>query len=172
MTLSMDLITQLSAVYSGDNDFGGPRFTPVMEKRLSLTNGTGVNQADLPYFKERTVASGGTDDIDLAGALADVYGTTIDAAELVIFYLINQPRSGAANTTALTIGGGSNPFLGFLGGTAPTLGPIAPGGGVVLFAGAAAGLGTVTAGTGDIIRIANGSGAANTYQIALAARSA
>jgi hypothetical protein len=172
MTLRMDLITQLSAVYAGDSAFGGPKFTPVMEKRLALTDGTGVNQADIPYFNERTVADGASDDIDLAGVLADVYGATIASAELVIFYLINQPKSGGVNTTALTIGGGSNPFLGFLGGTAPTLGPIQPGAGVVLFAGAAAGLGSVTADTADILRITNAAGAANSYQIAFAARSA
>ena len=42
----------------------------------------------------------------------------------------------------------------------------------MLAAGDAAGLGAVTAGTGDILRIANSSGATAKFQIAILARSA
>jgi len=139
---------------------------------VNLTNGTAANQADLIYAAARTVADGANDDIDLAGALADIYGTTIDAAELVAFLLINTPVSGAANTTALTIGGATSAFNGFLGGTSPTIGPIQPGGIVLIGAGHASGIGAVSASTADILRVANAAGAANTCQIGIIARSA
>ena len=42
----------------------------------------------------------------------------------------------------------------------------------MLFSGDAAGIGAVTAGTGDILRIANSSGASATYQIGIVGRSA
>lgn len=87
-------------------------------------------------------------------------------------FIINASRSGVANTTALTIGGGSNPVVGFLGGTTPTIGPIRPGGFVFIACPDAAGIGAVTAGTGDILRIANASGAAAVYQIAILGRTA
>lgn len=141
---------------------------------LSLADGTGAGQADLNYLAERTVASATNDDLDLAGVLASALGETVAGAELVALAIINAPRNpaDAANTTNLTIGLGSNPVLGFLGGTLPTIGPLKPGAGILLFAGDAAGLGAIAAGTGDILRIANSSGAAAKYQIAIIARSA
>jgi hypothetical protein len=152
----------------GGNDFGGPRFTPRVEKRLALTNGTGANQADICWLDERTLSSGASDDLDLVGALTDAMGVTVNVAELAGIIFI----AGGANTTSLTIGGGSNPFVGFLGGTNPTVGPLPAGTVLLLATPAAAGLGTVTADTADILRVTNGSGAEATYQIGLIARSA
>jgi hypothetical protein len=168
MSLSVDVLAQLAITQVGDNDFGGPRFDPRVEKRIALTNGTGANQADICWLDDRTLASGASDDLDLAGALSDALADTVNMAELVGVVVI----AAASNTTSLTIGGGSNPFLGFLGGTSPTVGPL-PGGTVFLLVSpGAAGIGTVTADTGDILRITNGSGANASYKIGLIGRSA
>lgn len=170
MTVSATLTARLAAVQAGGNSFSD-RFQPTLELVQKFTDGTGANQADLLYADERTVSDGANDDIDLAGVLSDAFGSTLTFAELVGMVLINKPLSGS-NTTDLTVGGGSNPFVGFLGGTTPTIGPLKPGAALMLFAGDAAGIGTVTASTADILRIANSAGAANTYQIALLGRSA
>lgn len=162
---------QASATQSGGNAFSDT-FTPALSKALALTDGTTANKADLIYANERTVGDGADDDIDLAGVLTDAFGATITMAEMVAIVVINEQEDGTANTTDLTLGGGSNPFVGFLGGTTPTIGPIKPGGAFCLFAGDAAGIGTVTAGTADILRITNSAGAANTYQIAIIGRTA
>lgn len=172
MSLTTDLLVSLSARQTGANDFAAARFTPTMATRLKTVDGTSANQADILFLDERTVASGANDDIDLDGVLADAFGTTVEIAEVVALFIINGPRSGAANTTALTVGGGSNPFVGFLGGTTPTVGPIRPGGFFMIGAGDAAGIGSVTGGSADVLRVANGSGAAATYQIGIVARSA
>lgn len=172
MTLSASLLTQWDFLQRGSHDFGTDKFTPQVKSLITLADGTAANQADLLFVDQRAVATGANDDIDLAGVLSDAFGATITAAELVGLMVVNAPRSGAANTTDLTIGGGSNPVTGFLGGTTPTIGPIKPGGMVCLAAGNAAGIGAVTAGTADILRIANSSGATATYQIAIVARSA
>jgi hypothetical protein len=169
---SATLTARLSAVDLGTNDFGGPVFNPTMEAIISLTNGTAAGQADLVFFDERTVASATNLDLDLNGVLLDAFGVTINAVELVALFIINAPRSGAANTTALTLGGGTNPVLGFLGGTIPTIGPIRPGSFVLIGSTDAAGYGAIVAATGDILRIANAAGASNTFQIAFIARSA
>lgn len=170
MSLKATLTTKLTAVQSSSGAYKG-RFTPSLEKIQVFSNGTSANQADLIYADERTVGDGANDDIDLSGVLTDTFGSTITAAEVVGLLIINQQADGTANTTDLTIGAGSNPFLGFLGGTTPTVGPLKPGASFMLFAGDAAGIGTVTAGTGDILRVANSAGAAATYQIAIVARS-
>lgn len=169
---SATLVAQLRANQVGANDFGGPNFTPEIQAILNFTNGTGANQANILWADQRTIATAANDDLDLNGVLTNAFGATVSAVELVAIIVINAPRSGAANTTNLTIGGGANPVTGFLGGTTPTIGPIRPGGFVFLGCGDAAGLGAVTAGTGDILRIANSAGASATYQIAILARNA
>ena len=172
MPLTGNWAVSLIAKLTSATDFSTAVYEPTVRATQALTSGTGAGQADLLFADVRTVAGGANDDLDLAGGLTDVYGNTITMAELVGVLLINAPQSGTANTTDLTLGGGSNPVAGFLGGTAPTIGPIKPGG--VLFIGAsdAAGLGVVTAGTGDILRISNSAGASATYQVAILGRSA
>lgn len=172
MPVTATLVAQMRINQTGANDFGGPSFTPEISKVIALADGTSAGQANIVWCDQRTVSSASNDDLDLSGSLTDAFGATVTAAELVAIIVINGPASGAANTTNLTIGGGSNPVVGFLGGTTPTIGPIQPGSFVFLGSSAAAGFGAITAGTGDILRIANSSGASATYQIAILARSA
>lgn len=149
------------------------RFNPVLNHLHSLTSGTGQDQADIFYFSERTVASATNDDIDLVGSLADIYGDTVSPAEIVGFFVINQQADGTANTTNLTIGAGSNPWQGWIEGTTKTIAPIRPGGIFAIYNPDGDGAwGNLAAGTADILRIANSSGASNTYVFGLIARSA
>jgi len=172
MALTSELTVRLKARQTGANDFGGPDFTPVVEALLQLTDGTAANQADILWADQRTVASATNDDLDLAGVLSSAFGATIAAAEIVAILVINKPKTGTANTTNLTIGVGTNPVVGYLGGTSPTVGPLRPGGVFLIASPDVAGVAAVTAATGDILRVANSSGAAATYQIAILARSA
>lgn len=158
---------------AGANAFSsGPYWNGSLEFLATLSDGTTAGKADLSYMAERTVATATNDDIDLAGVLTDALGATVTAAELVAIMIVNRQLDGTANTTNLTIGAGLNPVVGFMGGTTPTIGPIKPGGVFMLAAADAAGLGAVTAGTGDILRIANSAGATNKYLVAILARSA
>lgn len=172
MPLTTSIRAALLPVYTKSVDFGEAVFRPELVAEFALASGVGANNADQLFTDERTVASATNDDLDLAGVLADVFGATLTMVNLVALFVYNQPRSGVANTTNLTIGGATNPFVGFLGGTTPTIGPIRPGGFVMLGCPATLGLGVVTASTADILRIANSSGAAATYQIGIVARSA
>lgn len=172
MPLSSTVRVRVAASQTGSNDFGGPAFSPEMETAINLANGTGPNQADLLFVDERTVAASTNDDIDLNGVLSQAIGGSFTAAEIVAIVIINAPKSGTANLSSLTIGGGTNPFLGFLSGTTPAIGPIGPGGHLSIGSPGATGLGTVTAATADILRIANGAGGPATYQIALIGRTA
>jgi hypothetical protein len=169
---SATIVAQIRATQTGSNDFGGPAFTPTIEKITALTAGTGANQADILWMDERTVATAANDDLDLNGVLADAFGATVNMVEIVAVFVINEPRSGVANTTNLTVGAATNPVTGFLGGTTPTFGPIRPGNFLLFGGGNIGGAGVVTPSTGDILRIANSSGASATYQIAILARSA
>jgi len=153
---------------SGGADFGPQRFQGSVSALLQLTTGTGANQADIVWADERTVASATADDIDLYGVLTSALGQTINAVEVVAFLLINAPLdpSAAANTTSLTVGGDAA--------AVPNIssGPLGPRSVMLLADPDAGGLATVTATTGDVIQVTNGSGAAATYQILIVARSA
>lgn len=172
MAINGEIVVSLNMEQTGSHDFGGPLLEADMRALLQLTDGTGVNQADRLFIDQRTVASASNDDLDLAGVLADALGATITFAEIVAIFIINAPKTGNANTTDLTVGLGTNPFVGFLGGTTPTMGPLKPGAFAMIGGGGAAGIGTVGAGSSDILRIANSSGAPATYQIAIVGRSA
>ena len=173
MTISASIRAAFSVSQSGAAAFGAsPSWSAAIDEVLSFANGTAANQADIAYVAERTVTSGANDDIDLAGVLTDALGATITAAELVALMIINKAKDGTANTTNLTIGGGSAPVTGFLGGTTPTIGPIPPGGVVMLASPGATGLGAVTATSADILRVANSAGATAKYVVAILARSA
>lgn len=172
MPLTTKIKASIEATQTGSNDYGSPRFTPQLSALIDLASGTIADSADLIFVDERTVASATNDDIDLAGVLSNALGGTLTFVEIVAILIINKSKAGVANTTNLTIGAGANPFVGFLGGTTPTIGPIRPGGVLLLAAPADVGIGAVTAGTGDILRIANSSGAPATYQIAIVGRSA
>jgi hypothetical protein len=168
MPLSATVSVGIDFNQSGSADFGPQRFEGKVSTLLQFANGTGANQADILFADERTVASNTNDDLDLAGVLSNAFGQTITAAKVVAVLLINKPllASDPANTTNLTLGGSSNPV--------PSLssGAIGPGGAVLLVDPDAGGLATVTASTGDILRVANSSGAAAKYQILILARSA
>lgn len=149
-----------------------PQWNGSVEVSQTFEDGTTANKIDIIYAAQRTVNSASNDDIDLAGALSSALGSTITAAEVVAIMIVNQQKDGTANTTNLTIGNGSNPYSGFVGAAAHTVGPIRPGGMFLIMNPDATGLGTVTAGTGDILRVANSSGASASYQVAILARTA
>lgn len=174
MGLKAEILARLNVRQTGSQDFGGPDFSGSMQALVQLVDGTGEGQANIAFMDERTVLTAANDDIDLAGVLTDAFGATVAGAEIVCLFVINKPRldTDAANTTNLTIGVGTNPVTGYLGGTTPTIGPIRPGDFVMFGGPNVGGFGVITAATGDILRIANSAGATAKYQIGLIARNA
>ena len=173
MPLTTSFLLSLRGVLTGTTDFGAPTSAPDMTVNYTTADGTAAGQADIIWMDERTVTTGANDDIDLA-PIVNAIGGSQTPVEIVGIIVINAPKSGAANTTNLTIGVGTAPVTpAFLGGTTPTVGPIRPGGVFAIWNSEnAAGFGVVTATSADILRIANSAGASATYQIAFVGRSA
>ena len=119
---------------------------------FTLTNGTGANQADSVYTATVTIAGGATQSIDLKGALVDALGVAFTPAKLRLVKIVSR----SSNTTNLTLFGDVNsvPILN----TAATTTALTPGDIFFQTNRSAAGW-TVTAGTGDIIKIVNAAGA-------------
>lgn len=125
----------------------------------NFANGVGASQANVIWGDERTLTTASTEDIDFAGGgLTDAFGVAVAPVKIRALLII----SASANTTNLTLFGDANsiPFLN----TAATTVTLQPGGMYLYTAPATAGV-TVTAGTGDIVQVANAAGASATYRI-------
>lgn len=132
---------------------------------LLLANGTGAGAADIAFSDHRTLTSGSSENLDMTGALTDAFGTTIAAVKVKAI----EVHADAANTTNLIVGAAaSNTFVGPFNDATDAL-VVKPNGRFVI----ADPVGwTVTAGTGDILKVTNGSGASASYRIKIIAASA
>jgi len=126
---------------------------------VSFTSGTGSGQANAFFTKAGSLSSSGSDSLDLAGGITDAFGSTLTCLTVKAIVI----ESATANTVDLTIGNGTNPFVGPFGAAAHTI-AVRPGGVAVLVAPQTGW--TVTASTGDVLKIAAGA-AASTYRLQL-----
>jgi hypothetical protein len=113
-------------------------FNPV----IGFTDGVGANQANALYQGVLALTSG-TLNIDLSGVLTDQYGTVLTPLRIKGWCLQNN------GTATMTLGSGTNPWI-----TAFTGTIILPPGAFVLMGTPDATGWTITAGTGDILKVA------------------
>lgn len=124
-------------------------------KTISLTNGVGTaGTGDLMYRISTTIAAGATLNIDLAGSLADVFGTTLTFARIKFFFLHLTTATAAS---AITVGNGTNPWL-MNALSAATTTVSVRNGGFLAFGDPGATAYPVTAGTADVLKLVNADG--------------
>lgn len=128
-----------------------------------FADGTGADQIKNIFADTRTLTASANEDLDLAGGLTNALGQTITFTKIRGILV----RAAAGNTNNVIVGGAaSNQFVTPFGGTAHTV-TVRPGGLLVMVANDATGY-AVTAGTGDLLRIANSAGSSSvTYDIVL-----
>jgi hypothetical protein len=145
---------------------GSVRASISEQNLVQFTAGTGTGKADICFDDERTIAASSSENLDLAGALSDVFGSTITAAKVKAIYI----EALSTNTNNVVVGGAaSNAFVGPFGDATDKL-VVEPGCAVCITSKAGW---AVTAGTGDILKVANsGAGTAVTYRVAILAASA
>lgn len=126
---------------------------------LALADGTGTGKANAIWSDTRTIAASSSENLDLAGVLADAFGNALTFTKVKAIMV----KAAAANTNDVHVGGAaSNGF------TAPfadatDIAKVKPGGVFLWVYPAGA---TVTASTGDILKMANSSsGTGVTYDI-------
>ena len=134
----------------------------------TLSSGVGLDAGDLLYAA-KSVAIGGsaTTNLDVAGSLTDGFGATLTMVKIKLFYFKNL--SVTAGDT-ITIGGHASAAL-LLFGTASHTHTVGPNGSILIVEPSLAGK-PVTATTGDILKILEDAGNANTYDIAIVGTSA
>ena len=125
----------------------------------TLSNGTGANQASQQWSDTRTVTTGATDSLDLAGSLTNAFGVTLTFTKIKVLLV----KAATNNSTTLQVTRpASNGVVLFL----------AAGDAIVLQAGAwllwfdPNGI-AVTAGTGDLLNIVNTAGNSANYDIVI-----
>lgn len=167
MALTAELRAKVAIRLTGTADFGGQAYAPTVEKLISLTNGTGANQADLVFADQRTLAASATEDLDLAGVLLDAFGNTITMVEVVAVYV----AAAATNVNDVVIGAATQPVPLF-GGTAGTY-AVKPGGFFFAAAPNASGMFAVGAGATDDLKVTNSAGGSSVvYDVIVIGRSA
>ena len=134
----------------------GVTLTASRSPSITFTDGAGASAANKLYAATRTL-SGSSEDLDLAGVLADLFGGTLTLVRIKGLYIKN---TGNAN---IVVGGdATNPWATLLNSTGTLTLP--PGAFILVGTPDATGW-TVTAGTGDILQVAGTSG--QSYEIAI-----
>lgn len=162
--VTADIALKIRARLAGAADLGTPNFLADIEKILQFSPGTAADgQANILFTDQRTLAASATEDLDLAGVLADQLGATLTAAEIVFIYV----EALAANTNDVNL-------------TRPAANGVpiflAAGDGVAIKPGDFFALSnddgyTVTAATGDLLTFTNSAGGTPvSYKVLIIAR--
>jgi hypothetical protein len=144
-TVSLSIIAKLL----GANDLGTPQWPGRESFSKKFLTGIGVDQSDMVFADERTLAASASETLDFNGALLDPLGGPFTPSKLRGLYVEADP----ANTNDVVIGNATNPILVF--GVATGKVAIRPGG-CFLFVDPT-GV-TVTAATADEIKALNSAG--------------
>lgn len=163
MGLKATVYGGIAARYTASPDSGVAEFNIPKPDDTGFENGVGDFQSDAIWTDTRTLTTGASEDIDLRGVLADIFGVGASFVEVTALFI----KAARANTTNLTIGNGTNPApLGFGAGTHSWI--LQPGG---IFCVTCPKVGwPTTAGTADILKMANAAGASASYDIQIMGR--
>jgi len=153
----------LRGVLTGANDLADPTIAFGDKTTWSdeIAPGTSTGQANKMFSDERQIAAGSSENLDLAGGLSDPFGVALTFTKIKAIMVI----ADAANDGLISIGGAaSNAFVGPFADATDIVKLAA--GEMLLITNLGAGW-TVTASTGDILKVANSGAAQGSYKIVL-----
>lgn len=167
MTLETKYRGGFDTRYSKTADLANPVQEVPFGSMLSMPTGTASGKADLLFSDTRALAASTSEELDLAGGLTDVFGATLTFVKVKAIYL----SAASANGGNIQVGGAAvNGFLGPFANATDIINLAA--GAYIELVNSTSGW-TVTAGSGDLLKIANDdSGAAGTYTIQIIGTSA
>lgn len=106
---SLTSTSRLAINYDTTNTSGkDPAWKPVFSRSIKATNGTGLNAANRPYVVKGTIAASGTATIAV-NSLTGPLGEAINLTRVCEVWVEHLNES--ANTSTVTVGGGSNPLF-------------------------------------------------------------
>jgi len=164
MAASAKIYAAIQALLSSALDLGNAEFKQNADLTpIDFTSGSGANQINKVWSDRRTLAASATENLDLAGVLADALGATITFTAIKAILI----KAAAGNTNNVVVGGHA---------TAAFIGPVVdatdkisvPPGGLVLLVNPSAAGWPVTATTADLLKIENSAaGTGVTYDVTL-----
>ena len=80
-------------------DLSTPADAVSLPIQLQLSNGTGSGQVSQMFHDTRTLAASATEDLDLAGGLANAFGVSLTFVRLKFLYVV----AAAANTNSVIV---------------------------------------------------------------------
>lgn len=167
MGLSSEFVVKAVCTQTSALDLATGSVPLRLVQAITLTNGTGANQADMIFHDQRTLAASGTENLDLAGVLTGAFGTTLTFARIkaVIFTALStnvndvQVTRPSSNGVPLFLAAGDGLS-------------VKPGGVFAWIAPDATGE-VVTASTGDLLTVTNSGGTTGiTYDVIVVGASA
>lgn len=166
-TLSTDVKVSLAWLFQDELDLSTVADTARLEYSRSLADGTGADQADKVWHDQRIVAAASDDDLDLTNLTSSIFGSTvtINFAKVKAILLVNTSTTSGDELRVGGAGAGGNAFGAPFNGDQDAV--VEAGADSALLLSNKTDGWTVTAGTGDILRINNPTGNAITYQIAI-----
>lgn len=148
---------------TGELGVGLATITDPLDKdyTLNLSSGVGANQASNIYHAERTLTASATENLDLSGGLENGFGVSLVFTAVKALLI----KASANNTNNVLVGGAaSNAWATWVSDSSDVV-VVRPGGTLLVTAPNATGM-AVTAGTGDILKVANSAGSTSVvYEI-------
>ena len=150
----------LSGVYTGSEAIGSLSDSFQEQVQVSLSTGSGINAADTIWKSTRTLAASASENLDLNGVLADVFGSTVNLLRVKAIMI----AAHATNTNGVVVGdASSNAWATLLNGAGTVTLP--PGAAFAAATPDATGW-VVTPATGDQLKVANAGGSTSvTYDV-------
>ncbi len=174
-TLISNINISLSFIFNNTVGAVAGEFKPAFTNKRTQNNGTSKDQNDLLWWDgatsstPRSLAASSTENIDLAGALSDAFGTTLTVVKLVGIYIVVYTTE---TTASLKIGGHATQAVELFDNDTDIL-ELGPDADWYVNQPGANGWCTIAAGSSDQLKIENADSAAQcNYGIAIWGRSA
>lgn len=165
MSLSTTIDLKVKVSQANNGDLNTAVSNTLIEKLLSLLNGTGANESNQAWSDKSQLAALAVDSHDLAGSMNDAFGNAITFTSITAILI----TANDSNVDNIEVGGNANAFASFVGGATEII-KVPPGGMLLITAPDATGF-PVTAGTADVLDITNVDGAAVAdYELLLVGR--
>ena len=127
-----------------------------------FSSGTGANQANALWQDTRTLAASASETLDLNASLTDDFGQSVTCTKLRAFIV----KAASGNTNNVVVGGGLSTVTALTTTGALQEGLVVRPGGVFIWTFPDSTGGAVTAGSSDVIQVANSAGSTSvTYDI-------
>lgn len=168
MTLALTVLAAIDGYFSGANDVAQLKREFKVRYKKALADGVDANEVDKVFADQRALAALASEDLDLAGGLTNAFGAAITFAEIVALVIKAAPE----NTNDVVVGGKGSQRLGGPVRGQRRDGQVKPGMTLLMAGPEDGGLGAVTPGTGDLLKIANSAGGTPvTYDVLIIGRS-